>query len=164
MMITTSRKADNAKYARCPECGAINMWHRETCYCCRRPLAANLSEQAVRDTQDSLVFNSNVVPNRRRATRKRLTITDVGVGGQATFKHQGTALDITPLGICMRTTCPFRIGARINLMVPLGGRIHKLAGYIRHREEGEKDGAATYTYGIQLDTPHRDTFEAIERL
>jgi hypothetical protein len=141
------------------------MSHREFCYRCNIPiLSASVvsAASAVSASHD----NHTTAPllNRRRLTRKKVVITNVAVEGEVTFKHHGTALDITPLGICLRTAFPCRIGAHLNLRLPLDGRVHHLTGTILHRNEGEKDGIPIYTYGIRLDPPLTDTRAAIERI
>lgn len=164
-MITETNNKIAGRYAPCRRCSAINMSHREFCYRCRLPFTSPTEETLQPAEPKSKYYKSpSLAPNRRRLTRKRITITGVGVGGQVIFKHHGTALDITPLGICIRTAFPCKIGAKLDLLVPLEGRIHRLSGVICHREEGEKDSIAIYTYGIQLDPPLPETLAAIERL
>jgi hypothetical protein len=80
------------------------------------------------------------------------------------MNHRGTILDVTPLGLCMRTVVPCKIGARLLLAVPINSRIRRLAGFVRYRQEADKDGTPIYTYGIQLDAPDAETCAILEQM
>ena len=141
------------------------MLHRKDCYKCHTSLAGisfeeplTVQAQVPRDSAGTLRGN------KRRETRKQVVIRDVEVDGMSPERHTGMVLDITTMGLCLRSTVGCNVGSRINLALPINGRIHRLVGTIRHRRESNRDGVNTFTYGVQLEVPGYETRLAIESL
>src|SRR2546427_10396514 len=140
-MITKSKTTDSARYGRCRGCGAVNMLHRKDCYKCQASLVGisfaeplTLQAHVPRDSAGTLRGN------KRREFRKKVEITGAEVDGMVAEKHTGKVLDITTLGLCLRSSVSCQAGARLNIAIPINGRIHRVLGTIRHRRESVRDG------------------------
>ena len=141
------------------------MLHRKDCYKCYASLVG-ISHAEPLKVQTTVPRDEagTLRGNKRRESRKKVFIEQVEVGGMVPETHEGTVLDITNLGLCLRTNIPCKVGARLNIALPIEGRIHRLVGSIRHRRDSNRDGVEIYTYGVQLEPPGFETRRAIESL
>lgn len=151
--------ASQTRYGRCPSCSAINMAHRKSCYRCRKPLP---SAEEERPTKGGLPLSAvePKINNGRREQRAPLLIRDVLIEGEVPLDHRVSVLDISMLGLKIRSATPMKIGAKIKLHLPADGRMHPVDGEIRYRVSAPTAEVPLYVYGVKLDRP----YPAVRRL
>ena len=115
------------RYGPCPSCSAINMAHRQTCYRCRSPL--NGSEKPappVRRPPKPPPCEEK--KNARRTIREEIRFPDVLIEGEVPLRHRVTVIDVSAVGLKIRSSSPIRLGAHVRIALPVEGRSYPLEG------------------------------------
>ena len=143
--------ASDIRYGPCPSCSAINMAHRSTCYRCRAPLNGAAKPAATRGSERSKVDVKS--KNLRKLDRQEKLIPNVLIEGEVPLRHRVTVMDLSPIGLKIRSATPIRIGARVKLSIPIAGKTYPIEGAIRYRASTTKEESTFYVYGVKLDAP-----------
>ncbi len=151
------------KYGPCPTCGAMNMWHRQTCYRCHEPLYGGAAKRQTARPPAAKASGRGPLP-RRRVPRHDVIIPNVSVDGDVVIPHRVTVRDVSPFGLRMSTQVACRLGARVQLHLPLDGKVYSVQGVVRHRCSVDPDTGHFYGYGVQFTEPNSALRQLVAKL
>ena len=114
-----------SKYSNCPECRALNLIHRNTCYRCGRGLI--VAPVLFGDS------SQRVLEDRRMAPRFEVNETGAVIGLHGDLRHKIHIKNISIGGLMFESDSMYRPGKCITLRVCLDRRSYVVATVVKHQ-------------------------------
>ena len=132
----------------CPHCRTLNARSRAICCECRMPLAPTAVDTPF--GRPGGVLLRPMVPDSRTRKRRGVRIEGVVVQGGGVIQHRVTVWNIHETGLQFRTPFEYTVGAKINIRLPLEGRLFILRARVRYVGLVVGEREKTWACGVEF--------------